>query len=647
MSELYQTSELRTNILRVLSFAGSERVLEIGAGSPVLTAFLAAHAKEVVCLDDQAERIEENARQNAALGKIRYVCQTVTEYSDAEPFDLVLLADVDQPALPAWTDLLDSWTKPAGCVLLAVENPYGLRCFAGCREESGASVWGQQTLRIRSLQQCTELFGKAGFSYVQTYYPYPDHLYTAAIYSDSWLPDAADLSPSMRNFSQPAITLFDEQTAYEQILSEGNFSLFSNAYLLLASRTAPATDRTLFVKCSNDRAPERAIITRIMERPDGSRYVEKLPAVKEAETHVFRLAEQYRRLRPIYEIAGLKPNDCEKTEAGMRFAWLEGRTLAEEREELRKKGRKAEADTLLADFLEQIRLLTGGPFTRTPAFCEVFGDVSVPEGTPSSLDGNIDLLLHNILQADGRQVIDYEWTFPFPIPLRFVLYRILYYDLHARGEEQTDPEGLYPRYGFAEEERALYAAMEQHFQQWLLGGKRTIDDRYLEESPGRFSLEETRELVDWETGRTWMRVFQDGVCIRKENLRGKKQIHTAVAVASDVSELYIQPFAGTGILAGIRIQDQEGRDIPWQPQDGLKLDRDRFGFYGREPQIRIETAGLTGKELTVSWQIVSLNETDTAVYCLQFLDAQMQRGGVRQLTRLYEYFGGNRNHGKR
>ncbi|MCR4752625.1 MAG: class I SAM-dependent methyltransferase [Eubacterium sp.] len=647
MSELYQTSELRTNILRVLSFTGSERVLEVGAGSPVLTAFLAAHAKEIVCLDDQAERIEESARQNAVQAKIRYVCQTVTEYSDAEQFDLVLLADVDQPALSDWAGLLDLWTKPEGKVLLAVENPYGLRGFSGCREEQGASVWGQQTMRIRSLQQCAELFRKAGFSSVQTYYPYPDHLYTAAIYSDAWLPKTEELKPSMRNFTQPAVTLFDEQTAFGQILEEGNFPLFSNAYLLLASRKAPVSDRPLYVKCSNDRAPERAIITRIMEKPDGSRYVEKLPAGKEAEPHVFRLAEQYRRLCPIYEKAGLMPNVCEKTEAGMRFAWVEGKTLAEEREELRKKGKKAEADTLLADYLDQVQLLAGGPFTRTPAFCEVFGDVSVPEGMPSSLDGNIDLLPHNILQADGRQVIDYEWTFPFPVPLRFVLYRILYYDLHARGEEQTDPEGLYTRYGFTEEERALYAVMEQHFQQWLLGGKRTIDDSYLEESPGRFSLEETRELVDWEAGRTWMRVFLDGVCIRKENLRGKKQVHTAVTVASDVSELYIQPFAGTGILAGIRIQDREGRDIPWQPQDGLKLDRDRFGFYGREPQIRIETAGLAGKELTVSWQIISLTETDTAVYCLQFLEAQMQRGGVRQLTRLYEYFGGNRNHGKR
>ena len=134
MSELYQTSELRTNILRVLSFTGSERVLEIGAGSPVLTAFLSEHVKEVVCLDDSAVRIEENKRQNQPQEKIRYVCQKVTEYTDAEGFDLVVLVDADQPAHPDWSGLFESWTKPEGQVLLAVENPYGLRGFAGCRE---------------------------------------------------------------------------------------------------------------------------------------------------------------------------------------------------------------------------------------------------------------------------------------------------------------------------------------------------------------------------------------------------------------------------------------------------------------------------------------------------------------------------------
>ena len=41
---------------------------------------------------------------------------------------------------------------------------------------------------------------------------------------------------------------------------------------------------------------------------------------------------------------------------------------------------------------------------------------------------NIDLVPANILILKDRQVvIDYEWTFDFPVPADFILYRMIHY----------------------------------------------------------------------------------------------------------------------------------------------------------------------------------------------------------------------------
>lgn len=622
LGEFFLTTKQRANILRILDLKGSERVLVIGNDISVIVSYLKKQTREVLSFETGGNQADD-----------------LKGFEDGKGFDLLVLADADLPDLPDWPDRFASWTNLQSRILFAYENPYGLRGFAGCRDEQDVSLWGSNTLRIRSLQQGKGLLQKAGFAHIQTFFPYPDHLYASSIYSEMYLPKAADLPASMRNFRQPAITLFDEQKAYAQILEEGNYPLFSNAYVLLASREPFSDDKVLFVKCSNDRADETAIITRVAERPDGSRYVEKTPAGAAAMVHVQKLSEHYHRLRPIYERIGLTPNVCRQVKAGMSFEWLEGKTLAEKLEALQKESRQEEAALLLTGFLEKVQCLTGIPFKKTEDFVQVFGDAAVPVGSAASADGNIDLLLHNILFSGGdMHVIDYEWMFDFPVPLRYVLYRILYYYLISCGQEPADPEGWYARYGLTEEELQVYAGMEQHFQQWLRGGKPTVDALYLQESPGRLSLQETQELVDWEADRRWMRIWMDDVCILKMNIRGKTQVNCTVDLEPDTDEVTIQPFGGTGMLADIHIRDEEGRDIPWRLGNGMEADGRQVIFFGREPRLLIAAASISAKQLTVSWNIVSLDETGTAEYGFRFMEGQRRGTGDKIRSRLYREY---------
>jgi hypothetical protein len=84
---------------------------------------------------------------------------------------------------------------------------------------------------------------------------------------------------------------------------------------------------------------------------------------------------------------------------------------------------------------------------------------------------NIDLLFDNILIADGKKyVIDYEWTFEFPVPVDFILYRTIHYYLL---ENEITDAGLRERVmaliGLSDREQMVFGQMEKCFQQYILG----------------------------------------------------------------------------------------------------------------------------------------------------------------------------------
>ena len=74
------------------------------------------------------------------------------------------------------------------------------------------------------------------------------------------------------------------------------------------------------------------------------------------------------------------------------------------------------------------------PFDRTPEFAEVFGEGKLPEGIPCAAVSDVDMIFSNIFVESGKAaadsawtVIDYEWTFAFPIPKKYLIYRAIYF----------------------------------------------------------------------------------------------------------------------------------------------------------------------------------------------------------------------------
>lgn len=143
------------------------------------------------------------------------------------------------------------------------------------------------------------------------------------------LPKVGELSKNLRNFDADRMLLFDEKNAFDMVIREGIFPMYSNSYLVM---TGPAPD-TVYTKFSNDRADIYAIRTDIVEQ-EKRRVVRKIPDSPAAAEHVENIAKFYKELKKRYEGSGLFINECHLIKDGkglpeVQLEYLEGCTLEE------------------------------------------------------------------------------------------------------------------------------------------------------------------------------------------------------------------------------------------------------------------------------------------------------------------------------
>ncbi len=243
----------------------------------------------------------------------------------------------------------------------------------------------------------------------------------------------------------------------------------------------------IFSKYSNDRGRRFSVRTDILEDEEGNRCVRKIPAFPEAEAHVASLVGKYQNLLALTEHSRLSFDRCVPAREGVKLDYLTGPSLESWLLQLlHQEGEEACAEAFLhcLQFLRSLH--TGAVFEPTDAFLEVFGEIYPAKGTVCAPCTDIDLLCENIIVEDDSWIaIDYEWTFDFPVPVNYLLYRVILHftDNANRGEEfrRFDFMG---QMGITGEEQKIYAAMESHFQQYILQKHVPIRNLYDDVSEG-------------------------------------------------------------------------------------------------------------------------------------------------------------------
>lgn len=247
---MYHLSDIRQNIVEWLQIENTAEILEIGSGCGAITGTLARKAKSVTCIELSEKRSMINAYRNKKYDNIEILLGNFEQVEAKldKQYDVVTLIGVleygglyihsDKPYFE-FVKTARRHVKPGGRLIIAIENKYGLKYFAGCSEDHVARCFAGiegynegDNVRTFSRKGLERLVLDAGFSRVRFFYPYPDYKLPTTIYSDEWLPKAGELKNNNLNYDNDRMKLFDEDRAFEQIVEEGMFPFFSNSFLV-------------------------------------------------------------------------------------------------------------------------------------------------------------------------------------------------------------------------------------------------------------------------------------------------------------------------------------------------------------------------------------------------------------------------------
>lgn len=267
----------------------------------------------------------------------------------------------------------------------------------------------------------------------------------------------------------------------------------------------------IFAKYSNERAKEFRIRTEIRKEPDGRICVRKTPACSEAVKHVESIHQKYRWLKNELAQTDISVNECTLYENGAEFPFLNGVTLEEELDELAGKGKTEELLKKIDTFFGQFSN-GSDPFVMTPEFEQIFGRTDLPAELVCQPVTDIDMIFSNAIRREDRgyELIDYEWTFDFPIPVKFVQYRCLYYYLYGNAaRESLTQMGIFEQFGINEELKKQFEKMEAGFQAYMLGNYTPNWKLYDDISEGVLDIRSYAEKESRKNNRCAIDVFFD------------------------------------------------------------------------------------------------------------------------------------------
>lgn len=573
-SVLYHLSHIRGNIVDFLPIQKTDKVLEVGAGCGAITGTLAKKAQSVTCIELSRKRSLINAYRNREYDNVEIKVGNFQDIEKklTEQYDYIMLIGVfeyaesyiqDESPYETFLQKLAAHMKADGKIVMAIENRNGMKYLAGCREDhvgrfyEGMVGYAHSSgVRTFSKEELSRIVKKCGFS-GKFYYPYPDYKLPITVYSDEFLPKIGELKDNVRNFDADRVIAFDETLAFDEALRTGKFPEYANSFLCLLSKQDKiesfACRKPIYSKHSNERADEYCIRTDIEVNGYGKRFAVKYPLTEEAKLHVAKMQQYYEWQKQEYEGTKLIPNQCRVDEYApdaMEFEYLTGNTLETELDLLFRQGMEEAAIAVVREFVNIVLALPGQTdFVKSEQFEEFFGDVTLPEGQKSLKITNLDLIFSNIIINNGWNVIDYEWTFDFPIPVHFLVYRALFYYFKGERESLLGKFRIFDMFGISREEREIFAKMEQHFQQRIIRGKVSLIGMYSIMGCNAVKLDKLVKISSFLPRAEKIKVYFDrgqgfsesDCCYYQAELSEDDKVTFELTVEEDVKGLRIDP----------------------------------------------------------------------------------------------------------
>ncbi len=530
---LYALSEQRSLLLDWYDFDQGAELLQVGADYGAMTGLYRTSVARVTVLDEDKKALETVKLRYPGAANISYIQASLRDFAgQGHQYDYVVMAGILQPVEERDIQAAKSLLRPDGVLIVAVANVLGMKYWAGTEREDA----------MLSKRQLVDWLGDDA----RFYYPMPDYRTPVSIYSDRYLPKKGDLTRVTPAYDYPRYHMMDMGEGFDAVCENGLFDLYANSYLVFwSARTEklwPQEDR-IYMKYNKTRREEFQIRTCICEwneqekdqaageagQAKRRRYVEKAALSLDGMAHIWSFREKYQALtRQHLELQVTEPSYREDRNA-VYFPYLLGETWAEKLGEEIRGGRLPEET--LQEALRQIFTITPEcrkPFVYSEDFSEVFGNglteeqlALVGDDTACAVS-NIDALFENILLTpDGNYCLDYEWVFSFPVPERFVKYRILYYfyEQYSSIMRWTSLEKLMASFGITPELSGIYKVMEENFQNYVHGENQQLYlGNYMVYSRGIMEIRQTES----DLSRARERIEQMKIHAREKDVTIRK-----------------------------------------------------------------------------------------------------------------------------
>lgn len=640
---LYHFSPLRENIVEWLPLDRTMKVLEVGSGCGAITGALSRKAGEVTCVELSKKRSLINAYRHMDADNVTI---HVGNFQDVEPdlpcdYDYICLIGVFEYAqayigsktpYEDFLRIIKKHLKPGGHIAIAIENKFGLKYWAGCREDHlGVYFAGIEdypeggVVRTFTRDGLLAIAKRCGFSETQMYYPYPDYKFMTTLYSDRRLPGRGELSNNNRNFDRDRLQLFDEKRVFDSVIKEGQFPLFSNSYLLLLG---PALSED-YVKYSNDRKEEFQIKT--LQRSTGfGPVIEKHPLSKSAEKHMEDTVRAYEKLAGRYRGSLLAVNEAklERTAGGIpyiRIKFLKGKTLEEILDE---RLEKKDLEGFHSLFDEYVKRISAGEEQAVADYDMIFANIMVEQ------DDNGCYKLDNTWN-----LIDCEWTFDQSVETREIAFRAVYcYLLEDEKRNELNVDLIMNKLGIDQAEAEQYRRQEMKFQKYVTGKHLSMAE--LREVIGKevYPLSDLCAGVSRRSDTGRIQIYEDtGSGFQEEQSffpeeDGEQLIRNdggltelSVKIKRGRSALRIDP-GNRACLIWVKRIAWNGEAVPLKGRqiqmNGFKVGEDLYAFPTEDPNITLSLWGLPGEEENRLEAVMQINEMPMEMI------GQMQKRGL-------------------
>lgn len=633
----YHLSAWRENIINWYPLKKTDRVLEIGAGCGAVTGALCRNAGSVVSVELSKRRAEINYERHKDYDNLEIMVGNLNDMDFNGGFDYVILIGVFEYAMsytkgekPYETFLnnIKSFVKPGGKILMAIENRLGEKYFAGAYEDHtdafflGLNEYKDNTsVRTFSKQELTDIFHNCEMNRVKFYYPYPDYKFPSEIYTDETI-NSASYGREYMNLYPTRYSLYNEKSVSDALVKEGIMQSFANSFFVEAvvGERVGQEEQLLYAKMNCGRKEEFRIATIIYQGEE--KYVIKKPLNEKSVPHIERVAIKS-RMNNIEELLNL-PGKYK--DGVIRYEFLEDENLDTKISRMMDEGKTAQIVDTIREIQKILQEHSEEVNYHTEEFEKIFGDNKMEaEKTRTVCPANIDCICDNIIcRKDGYVIIDGEWIFDMPVPVDFIVWRLvneLYTQHGNRLQKLITRAGMYEKLNILPTACEVYETWAKNFAEKYVGGNE------LAEYGADVKTLELRELVNIAESRKGMECalfydtgngFSAADCC-KEYLKingGEFTMDFTLDKYATIKNLRFDPLEGKGCkvqITKINGQSLTGDEILGNNAEFEKNDIQIF--ISGDPQYFINPNLPKEGKITISGKIKVMPEEETLSYC--------------------------------